>query len=143
MLRADSKLFQEKNITFFIPIIRFISRQENIAWEIDVQKYTDENINLLVDIYTNIRKIIKRQINPSIVLITKIMLGVFGSVPAFDQNSCATFRSIRLKSKEGKIIKYRAFNPDSLKGIKAFLSCKSQRNRNDCSENIYLQICYQ
>ena len=56
-------------------------------WEIDVDNYTEENINLLLDCKQRIIEALgkEKENNPSDTLVTKIMLGVFANIPAFDQ----------------------------------------------------------
>jgi hypothetical protein len=53
-------------------------------WEIDVNNYDDNNISLLLDCKQQIIDSLGEKNNPSDTLITKIMLGVFANVPAFD-----------------------------------------------------------
>ena len=66
-------------------------------WEIDVDKYSVDNMNMLL----NCRRQISRELGegdntPSDTLITKTMLGVFGNVPAFDQNVKKCFKVYRV-----------------------------------------------
>ena len=46
-------------------------------WEIDVNNYTDENIEFLLNCKDDIVKALGKKNNPSDTLVTKIMLGVF------------------------------------------------------------------
>jgi len=81
MLR-NSHLLQ-KSSKYFIKVIEYISNLKNTdAWEIDIDKYNDKNIRRkLSEIYFNIKIILEG----TDTLTTKIMLGVFGSIPAFDK----------------------------------------------------------
>lgn len=75
----------QKSIKFYEPLIEYVAEQENDFWEIDVSNYTDTNLERLI----NCGKEIKNKLNNKRVtdtLVTKIMLGVFGNVPAFDTN---------------------------------------------------------
>ena len=53
-------------------------------WEIDVNNYTEKNIQMLLNCKDDIIQALGEENNPTDTLVTKIMLGVFGNVPAFD-----------------------------------------------------------
>lgn len=106
MMRGSSFLL-EKSIKNFESLIRAISNMSPLLWEIDVDTYTDSNIKLLLDCKHQIINALGETNNPSDTLITKIMLGVFGNVPAYDQYV-----------KKG--LKIRTFNKKSLQKIKHF-----------------------
>lgn len=109
MLRGSSTLLQ-KSVKFYEPLIRLIAgetitpKEEYIKginqkiWEIDVDLYTEENIEILIDTYEKIKKCLYGEKNTRhIVAVTKIMLGVFGSIPAFDRYFCETFSKLYQK----------------------------------------------
>lgn len=86
MLRGSSFLLQ-KSIKFYEPLIKYISEKEEDFWKIDVDNYNKgNNIEKLVQCSKDIKKLLNNNENnkASDTLITKIMLGVFGNVPAFD-----------------------------------------------------------
>jgi hypothetical protein len=86
MLRGSSFLLQ-KSIKFYEPLIEYISEKNDSFWEIDVNNYDQsENIDQLIECANKIKEILgeKGKNKVSDTLITKIMLGVFGNVPAFD-----------------------------------------------------------
>lgn len=94
MLRGSSFLMQ-KSAKFYEPIIEFIAKEKEQKekgclnlWDIDIDKYTEENIEYIIDRYNDLEKEIQKKINTSKpiskILLTKIMLGVFGCIPAFD-----------------------------------------------------------
>jgi hypothetical protein len=87
MLRNSSLL--QKSSKYFQKVIEYISSLKNTdAWIIDVEKYNDENIQKqLLMIYSYIENILKG----TVTLTTKVMLGVFGSIPAFDKYFKKTF----------------------------------------------------
>jgi len=108
MYRGSTFLLQ-KSVKIFEPLIKYIASDECDVWGIDVDEYTDENINKLITCGERIveeLKIREKQKNTD-TLVTKIMLGVFGNVPAFD----SYFRS---GSKLG------TFNKFSLEEISSF-----------------------
>ncbi|MDO8550844.1 MAG: hypothetical protein Q7S39_11935 [Ignavibacteria bacterium] len=114
MIRARSFLLQ-KSLRFYIPIIKWLANEcpENV-WNIDVNKYSNENIEILIKVYATLSQFIPDE-NRKLVLVTKIMLGVFGNTPAFDDYFTTTFRD-----NYGENTRYRRFNMNSLTAIKEF-----------------------
>ena len=84
MMRGSSFLL-EKSVKNYTNLIIAISKMDRKLWEIDVDNYTEENINLLLDCKQRIIEALGKENNPSDTLVTKIMLGVFANIPAFDQ----------------------------------------------------------
>ena len=93
MLRGSSKLLQ-KSPAYLLPLIDYIGEIYVEAIKIDVDNYEDvddkgeNNITKLIRFYKEIeQKLFDKDIDfiPSVTLVTKIMLGVFANVPAFDQ----------------------------------------------------------
>ena len=86
MLRGSSHLLQ-KSPAYLLDLIDYIGTIYEDAIKIDVDSYNDETIAKLIDIYKNIesRLEIPNKFKPSVTLVTKIMLGVFANVPAFDR----------------------------------------------------------
>lgn len=83
MYRGSAPILQE-SAKSLCNTIREIANQEAVIWEIDVDSYTDENITLLLRCFNKIKKSFEGVLTPSEILITKIMLGVFSNVPAYD-----------------------------------------------------------
>ena len=82
MLRGSAELLQ-KSARHFVTVVEVIARTDPAFWQIDADSYTESNIEQLIEH----SKILRGAIGLlSEILVTKIMLGVFGSVPAFDQN---------------------------------------------------------
>lgn len=90
MMRGSSFLL-EKSVRNYKDLITAISKMNPIMWKIDVDNYTEENIKHLLDCKQKIRKALGTDNNPSDILVTKIMLGVFANIPAFDQNVRKSF----------------------------------------------------
>lgn len=84
MLRGSSFLLQ-KSIKFYEHLIEYFSNLDKSYWIIDLP-YSDQDIDKLLDCSNMIREILgengKNKVSDT--LVTKIMLGVFGNVPAFD-----------------------------------------------------------
>jgi hypothetical protein len=88
MLRGSAELLQ-KSARCLIPIIKLIGGADAVLWEIDAHCYTETNIRLLLETG---RMFQQAQRGMSDILVTKIMLGVFGNVPAFDTNFTRGFK---------------------------------------------------
>lgn len=82
MLRGSAELLQ-KSARYLIPAIELIASAEIALWEIDAHCYTEHNILQLLETGDVFREVYPTM---SDILLTKIMLGVFGNVPAFDTN---------------------------------------------------------
>ncbi|MCR1811777.1 hypothetical protein [Sulfurospirillum sp. hDNRA2] len=98
MLRGSSFLLQ-KSAKHYEPLIKYLinlKKEDNDIWNIDVDCYTKRNIKTILTIYEGITTNIldKDSTNQTLTLNTKIMLGVFGCIPAFDQYFTETFRQI-------------------------------------------------
>ena len=85
MLR-NSKLL-EKSAKYLVPVVEIIANADAPLWDIDADAYTPTNIQRLGEIAAKICSALP-DVSGTDTLKTKIMLGVFGSVPAFDR----TFR---------------------------------------------------
>lgn len=84
MLRGSSFLL-EKSVKFYESVVRAIVACDLHIWSIDIDDYSEDNIDALLDCKTRLRAALGTDNNPSDTLITKIMLGVFANVPALDQ----------------------------------------------------------
>ncbi|KKM96157.1 hypothetical protein LCGC14_1180920 [marine sediment metagenome] len=87
MYRGSGWLLQT-SVKIFEPLIGNISNLEESYWKIDVDSYSNKNnIHLLIEI-SEIIKHSFQKVNPDFIpsdtLVTKIMTGIFGSVPAYD-----------------------------------------------------------
>jgi hypothetical protein len=91
MLRGSTFLLQ-KSVKHFEALIKEVASMDTSLWEIDVDLYSSENIDIILTTKNRIRKQLgDKSEYASDTLISKIMLGVFGNVPAFDQNFCTGF----------------------------------------------------
>jgi hypothetical protein len=118
MLRNSFLL--QKSIKFYEPIIKYIAELDRSYWSIDVDNYTDDNINKILKVYEDLKsKIIpknkKGKLAKAETLLTKILLGVFGFIPAFDSNFLKASESMS-KENEG----FTAVNIKNLKKISEF-----------------------
>jgi hypothetical protein len=81
MYRGSTQL-SRRSARHLVPIVEEIVNTDTPVWRIDLNTYTDDAIALLVDTAHRIRCANGGMTDT---LVTKIMLGVFGCVPAFDQ----------------------------------------------------------
>lgn len=114
MFRGSSFLLK-KNVKCFEKTIRYIADVEKSVWKIDVDNYTDENIEFIIRIYREIKDCLIVNGNADLILVTKILLGVFGFVPAFDRYFTDTFRCI-----SNGACGFRRVNQNSLTFVKSF-----------------------
>lgn len=90
MFRGSTALLRHSSHSL-LPVIECIANTHPTEWEIDINNY-NESIGRLTSLYVKIGNAIEFPIikeggvqqRPSPILITKIMLGIFGNTPAFD-----------------------------------------------------------
>lgn len=84
MMRGSSFLL-EKSVRNYSTLIKAISKKPSELWKIDVDEYDVKNIDLLIKCKEDIIVALGREnTRASDTLATKIMLGVFANVPAYD-----------------------------------------------------------
>jgi hypothetical protein len=99
MLRGSTAL-HTKSYRFFEPVIEVIASEQLDTWDIDLDGYTEENISTLIELRDRLAGALTANTDnatdraPTNTLVTKVMLGVFGSVPAFDTFFVRGFRSV-------------------------------------------------
>ncbi len=98
--------------------------------------YDEENIQRIIKIYQDIKDCLIRNGNADLTLITKILLGVFGFVPAFDNYFCNTFRVI-----SNRQCGFRNVSAKSLNFIKKFYEANQQTI--DRLSEILLQLTFE
>lgn len=93
MLRGSSFLLQ-KNPAYLKELVEWIYAQPENTWEIDVEHY-DTKANVILDLYNQAKdKILKGEEHQAVTLVTKILLGVFAIMPAYDRFFKETFSEI-------------------------------------------------
>jgi hypothetical protein len=104
MLRGSSVL-HTKSYRFFVPVIQAIAQEPEAVWGIDVDKYTEANIAELLELSRRISAAMAAKsakgdpvTAPTETLVTKVLLGIFGSVPAFDTFFKLGFRTVTDKA---------------------------------------------
>lgn len=117
MMRGSSFLL-EKSVRNYKKLITVISKINPKLWEIDVDKYDEENIELLLNCKQQIIEALGVTNKPSDTLVTKIMLGVFANIPAYDQyfNKGMKVNSVTKKS----LLKIKLFYEKNKKTFDSF-----------------------
>ena len=95
MLRGSSYLFRETNARHYQATIRVIEE-----YNPEMRKLNDKSLfdvhaqNLILRSYADLRKTILPKGGTSLTLVTKIMMGAWGTVPSFDTYFIKGFRSL-------------------------------------------------
>jgi hypothetical protein len=92
MFRGSSFLLK-KSVKHFEPLIEYISELNPEAWEIDAHNLNEKH-EQLIEVYKKVCELLIPAGCAHLTLATKIMLGVFGSVPAYDRFFINTFKEI-------------------------------------------------
>lgn len=92
MLRGSSPLFWRSPAALKDLITYLDEICASSVWNADINSYTDDKEEI-IRVYQNIEQILRKilGVKPTITLVTKIMLGVFGCLPAVDQYFYNTF----------------------------------------------------
>jgi len=93
MLRGSSFLLG-KSAKHFERVVEYIGELDRKTWLIDVDSYTAENTETIISIYHGIKERLIPGGERDLVLTTKVLLGVLGFVPAFDNYFTSTFRTL-------------------------------------------------
>ena len=83
MLRGSSELLK-RSARSFVPVIEALVAAPRELWTLDVDGYSEETIAAILSFATTLRRTLHG--GASDILVTKILLGTMGSVPAFDTN---------------------------------------------------------
>jgi len=113
MFRGSSFMLQ-KSIKYLEPTIKYIATLDREIWKIDVENYEVEK-QTIIRIYKQIKTLLIKNNESDLTLVTKILLGVFGFIPAYDSYFCDTFRN-HYKGQSG----FRSVNESSLSCIQDF-----------------------
>ena len=94
MLRTSSFTI-EKSYKYYIPVVKYLADLDKSLWEITPEQFIYTDIqNKIINIYKDIKNIVIEKNNREITLITKIMLGTIGIIPAYDTNFCKYFKTL-------------------------------------------------
>lgn len=82
MLRGSAELLQ-RSARHLVPLVETIADVPPEVWDLDLDGYNSDGIDLVFRTAADVHHAL-RPLQASDILVTKIMLGVFGCVPAFD-----------------------------------------------------------
>lgn len=82
MLRGSAELLQ-RSVRHLVPLVEVIADVPAEVWDLDLDDYDKDGIDLVHRTAADVRDAL-RPLQASDILVTKVMLGVFGCVPAFD-----------------------------------------------------------
>jgi hypothetical protein len=125
MMRGSSFLLQ-KSAKHLKPVVKYIATLGRDTWEIDVDSYSEQNIEVILAVYRNVKECLVPDGRQDVVLTTKVILGVFGFIPAFDKYFTTTFRDLF-----GEQCRFRKVNKNSLTLIREFY----QMNQEEIDHN--------
>jgi hypothetical protein len=101
MFRGSSTLLT-RSAKALEPVIDAVVEAPGEAWRLDVDGYSPEGIDLLLDLWSTFSRVLPG--GHSATLVSKTLLGVFGCVPAFDAyfkrgfGASTTSRAVRSRS---------------------------------------------
>lgn len=93
MFRASTYLLT-KIVKHFKKIVNYISESDKDLWNIDVDNYNETSINKIINSFNILDQVLQINVRAKLTLITKVMFGVFGCIPAYDQYLTHAFRKI-------------------------------------------------
>lgn len=95
MMRGSSKLLN-LSPEALRPLIEYFDKLDDTIWDVDVPKYNDEKvITTIKGVFSKIvGKVNEIGVSPTNTLVTKIMMGVLGCIPAYDTYFTKMFRKL-------------------------------------------------
>jgi hypothetical protein len=92
MYRGSTYLQQETNSSHLAPAIRTIQTLRPTLAGIDLNNYSERNIDLVLSAYEEIKGALQIRQRSQVTIVTKVMVAAFGCIPAFDRNFSQAFR---------------------------------------------------
>jgi hypothetical protein len=92
MYRGSTYLQQETNSSHLVPAIRAIQTLRPTLAGIDLNNYSEGNIELVLSAYGAIKDALQIRQRSQVTIVTKVMVAAFGCIPAFDRNFSQAFR---------------------------------------------------
>lgn len=132
MYRGSSALLRDYSYMVHKELIPILLKEENCKlFSLNVIENTEGFLRLLYKVYDEIKGYYEKlennegkRMKPSHTLITKILLGVYGCIPAYDRNVVSALRKLNIKSNKFEaLIEYIKSN-ESL--ITQFKSCSKR-----------------
>lgn len=93
MYRGSSFILQ-KSVKHYQPTIEYLNELDKSYWSIDIDKYDEANMAKILEVYSKVKGKLIPKNHTHLTLTTKVLLGVFGFVPAYDRFFRNTFKQI-------------------------------------------------
>ena len=117
-LMGRSSSLIERSVRNFQGVISTISQMDPVLWKIDLESYTPENIELLLECRNNIIDSFSEDVKVSEAIVTRIMLGVFGNIPVFDQYFKNSMKMKKVSRRS--LMKLREFYEENKSSLDSF-----------------------
>jgi hypothetical protein len=117
-LMGRSSSLIERSVRNFQGVISTISQVDPVLWEIDLDSYTPENIELLLECRNSIINSFNDDVKVSEAIVTRIMLEVFGNIPVFDQYFKNSMKMNKVSQRS--LIKLREFYEENKSSFDSF-----------------------
>lgn len=117
MLRGSSELLR-RSARHLVPLVETIAAVPSEVWTLDLDDYDTGGIDLVVHTAADIRRALE-PVRATDTLVTKIMLGVYGCVPAFDSFFMRGFGvSTFSKRSLGRVADFYRENAETIDGLR-------------------------
>ena len=131
MYRGSTYLQQHTNSSHLIQTIRKIQNLRPTLAGIDLNNYSEGNIELVLSAYGAIKDALQIRQRSQVTIVTKVMVAAFGCIPAFDRNfSQASRRALQPHAR----LPHGRVDSDVLRMLAAFY----RANRDDI-EKLHLE----
>jgi hypothetical protein len=94
MYRGSTHISRETNSSLFVPLVNYIEAHGVALRSIDVDSYNTSTIRQICDAFAAVSALVLPDGQTAVTLTTKIMLGVFGCVPAYDTYFIGGMRTV-------------------------------------------------
>ena len=117
-LMGRSSSLIERSVRNLQGVVLTISQMDPVLWEIDLDSYTPENVELLLECRNNLIDSLNEDFKVSEAIVTRIMLGVFGNIPVFDQYFKNSMKMKKVSRRS--LIKLREFYEENKYSLDSF-----------------------
>jgi len=121
MYRGSAYLFKNTNSAHFVPLIEYIENHADELRPIDLHVYDDANIGRVCRAYKEIGDLVLEGTGSArVTLVTKIMIAVFGRVPAFDSFFNRGMARVHAPFERNQRVAFHAFDELRLRRLSDF-----------------------
>jgi hypothetical protein len=114
MYRGSAFLFRSANAAYLRPVVELIDERGDEFRQLDLDAYS-EDPSTIVEAYGCVESALTDgAFQPSVTLVTKVIVGALGFLPAFDQYFVAGMRSLYAGARRPS---FSAVNPESVRAM--------------------------